>query len=135
MSTEPKIPPLAATPSTVFFMLLIDAILIVIFAIIGLTSHSGDVGPVTIARVAFPFLLPYLVLAAAIKPTRLIHNIFPAGLALWALTLVFGPILRIVLFHDTSAPTFILVTAVVLGVFLLGRRSISSLVSRKRKTA
>src|SRR5699024_2000330 len=134
MSTEPKRPSLPATPSAVFFMLAIDAILIVIFAIIGISSHEGDLGPANIARVAVPFLLPYLVLAATIKPTRLIHNIFPAGVALWVLTLILGPILRIVLFQDTSAPAFILVTAAVLGIFLLGRRSISTLVTRARKT-
>lgn len=134
MSTEPKLPPLAATPSTVFFMLAIDAILIIIFACIGILSHEGDLGLASIARVAIPFLLPYLVLAATIKPTRLIYNIFPAGVALWLLTLILGPILRIVLFQDTSAPAFILVTAGVLAIFLLGRRSISTLVTRARKT-
>src|SRR5699024_12496349 len=99
----------------------IDAILIIIFAIIGISSHEGDLGPANIARVAVPFLLPYLVLAATIQPTRLIHNIFPAGIALWVLTLILGPILRIVWFQDTSAPAIVLVTAASLAIFLLVR--------------
>src|SRR5699024_313555 len=135
MSMEPKRPPLAATPSTVFLMLAIDTILIIIFAIAGISSHEGGLGLINIARVAIPFLLPYLALSIIIKPTRLIHNIFPAGVALWLLTLILGPILRIALFQDTSAPAFILVSAGVLGIFLLGRRSISTLVTRARKTS
>lgn len=116
-------------------MLIIDGSLIVIFAVIGVSSHDGDLSVANIARVAIPFLLPYLLLAVAIKPTRLIHNIFPTGIALWLITVVLGPILRAVMFDDTSALAFILVTAGVLGVFLIGRRSISTLVTRRRKTA
>lgn len=127
-------PPLAST-STVATMLIIDAVLIVIFAIIGVSSHDGDIGVANVARVAIPFLVPYLLFALAIKPSKLIHNIFPVGIALWLLTVILGPMLRLVIFHDTSALAFILVTAGALGAFLLGRRGISTLVSRKRKTA
>ena len=131
MTTEPKP---ASTPY-VTTMLIINALLIVIFAIIGVASHDGNLGISNIARVAIPFLLPYLILAAAIKPTKLINNIFPAGLALWLITVVLGPILRSMLFSDTSALAFILVAAGVLAVFILGRRSISTLLTRQRKTA
>lgn len=116
-------------------MLIIDALLITIFAMIGVSSHDGNLEFLNIARVALPFLTPYLLFAATIKPTRLIHNIFPAGIALWLVAVVIGPVLRAVFFNDTSAPAFIAVTAGVLAVFLLGRRSISALATRRRKTA
>lgn len=116
-------------------MLIIDAVLIIVFAIIGVSSHDGNFGILNIARVAIPFLVPYLVLAVVIQPRRLIHNIFPAGIALWVSTVVLGPILRAVLFGDTSAMAFIVVATCVLGVFLIGRRSISTLVTHRRKTA
>ena len=119
----------------VTLMLLIDAILITTFAVIGIASHSGDLSFTGIARVAIPFLVPYLLLAALIRPTRFIHNVFPTGVALWRVTVVLGPILRAVFFGDTSATAFILVTAGVLAVFLLGRRSISTLVTRRRQSA
>ena len=131
MSPEPK----PASTSHVISMLIIDALLIVIFAIIGVASHDGNLGMSNIARVAIPFLVPYLILAASIKPTKLIHNIFPAGIALWLITVVLGPILRAMLFDDTSALAFILVAAGVLAVFILGRRSISTLLTRQRQTA
>lgn len=115
-------------------LLAIDAVLIVIFAMIGISSHDGSLDPAGIARVAVPFLIPYLILAGGIKPTRFIHNIFPMGVILWLCTVIFGPILRAALFNDTSALPFILVTAGVLALFLIGRRIISTLVIRRKQT-
>lgn len=116
-------------------MLGLDAVLIIIFAAFGIASHDGSLDMLSIARVAVPFLLPYLLLAATIKPTRLIHNVFPVGVALWLVTVVLGPVFRAVFFGDTSAMAFILVTAGVLGVFLLGRRSISNVITRRHQNA
>ncbi|GAA4109607.1 DUF3054 domain-containing protein [Enteractinococcus coprophilus] len=127
--------PLTATKSTVAILLIVDAILIVVFAMIGISSHEGALEPLSIARVAIPFLIPYLLLAGCIKPTQFIHNIFPMGVILWLSTVILGPILRAVLFGDTSALPFILVTAGVLAVLLIGRRIISTLVSRRKQTA
>lgn len=127
--------PPRATPLVVTLLLVVDAILITVFAMIGIASHNGDLDFVSIARVAVPFLVPYLLFAATIRPTRLIHNVFPAGIALWLVTVILGPVLRALLFGDTSAMAFVLVTAGVLAVFLLGRRSISTLVTRRRQSA
>lgn len=135
MSSNPQATPPVASAKTVATLLFIDTVLIVIFAIIGVASHDGALNVPNIARVAIPFLVPYLVLAVAIKPKHLVHNIIPAGIALWLTTVILGPVLRAVLFDDTSAMAFVLVTAGVLGAFLLGRRSISTLVSRKQNTA
>ncbi len=133
--TETMTPePLSATNSTVAFLLAIDVLLIVIFAMIGISSHDGSLDPGGIVRVALPFLAPYLVLAISIKPTRLVHNIFPMGVILWLSTVVIGPILRAVIFDDTSALPFILVSAGVLALFILGRRIISTFVTRKKQT-
>lgn len=130
---NPELAP--ASRCIVAWMLVIDTILIILFAIAGIASHDGNLDLLSIGRVAIPFLLPYLALAALIKPTRLIHNIFPVGVALWLATVVLGPILRALLFGDTSALPFILVTAGVLAVLLLGRRSISTRVTRRRQRA
>ena len=130
---NPELAP--ASRCIVAWMLVIDTILIILFAIAGIASHDGNLDLLSIGRVAIPFLLPYLALTALIKPNRLIHDIFPVGVALWLATVVLGPILRALLFGDTSALPFILVTAGVLAVLLLGRRSISTLVTRRRQRA
>lgn len=124
-----------AQPTTVAVLLLIDAILIVVFAVVGIMSHDGGLEIGSIARVAIPFLIPYLLLSSLIKPTKLIHNVFPVGIALWLSTVILGPVLRAALFQDTSAWAFIFVTAGVLAVFLLGRRLISTLIVRRNQTA
>lgn len=116
-------------------MLAIDAVLITIFAIFGIASHDGQLSFTGIARVAIPFVIPYIVLASVIKPTRLIHNIFPVGIGLWVVTVILGVVLRAAIFNDTSATAFILVTTGVLAIFLLGRRIISTLVTKRRQTA
>src|SRR5690625_1565801 len=131
MITEPT----PASRTTVLWMLVIDAALIILFAVFGIASHDGSLDPLSITRVAVPFLLPYLVLAATITPTKLIHNIFPVGIALWLITVILGPIFRAAFFDDTSALPFVLVSAGVLAVFLLGRRSISTLITRRRQKA
>lgn len=127
--------PLHAPKPIVAFLLVIDSLLIVIFAVFGIASHSGSLEVASIARVAIPFLLPYLLLAMTIKPTKLIHNVFPIGVVLWISTVVVGPILRAAIFNDTSALPFILVSAGVLALFLLGRRGISTLVARRNQNA
>lgn len=130
MSTEQPV----ASRATVTTMLAIDTVLIVIFAMIGVASHDGGLHVANIARVAIPFILPYLVLAILLKPRALIHNIFPTGAALWLLTVGLGPVLRSVFFNDTSAVPFILVSAGVLGVLLLGRRIVTTLIARRRQS-
>ncbi|HJF14552.1 MAG TPA: DUF3054 family protein [Enteractinococcus helveticum] len=130
MTSEPH----QATKSTVAGLLAVDAVLIVIFAMIGISSHNGNLDPASIARVAIPFLIPYLILAAGIRPTRLIHNIFPMGVILWLSTVIIGPILRAALFNDTSALAFMLVTSGALALLLIGRRIISTLVTRGKQT-
>lgn len=119
----------------VTLLLVVDAALITVFAMIGIASHDGALDFMSIARVAIPFLVPYLLLAATIRPRRLIHNVFPVGIALWLVTVILGPVLRALFFGDTSAMAFVLVTAGVLAVLLLGRRSISTLVTRRRQSA
>ena len=126
--------PTLASRTTVAWMLILDAALIIVFAMFGIGSHDGAIDFPGIGRVAIPFLLPYLVLAVTIKPARFIHNIFPVGITLWLATVALGPVFRAVFFADTSALPFVLVTAGVLAVFLLGRRSISTLVTRRRQT-
>lgn len=131
MTTQPQL----ASKTTVTWLLLLDAALIVIFAMIGISSHDGALDAASVARVAIPFLVPYFVLSLALKPRRFIHNIFPIGIVLWIATVILGPVLRAALFQDTSALAFVLVTAGVLALFLIGRRIISTLITRKQRNA
>lgn len=104
-----------------------DALLIILFATLGRRTHESGLEPVGILWTALPFLLAW---AVATLATR--HHwarLWPAGVAVWLVTVVGGLMLR-VLFGDSAAFSFQLVTAGVLGAFLLGRRLVTTLVLR-----
>lgn len=90
-----------------FFFLLIDFVLIFFFAGIGRHSHGEGL--------------------QGIVPQR----IFPAGILVW-LNAVFGGQLLRVLMGGSTALSFIVVTTIALGIFLLGWRAIFLLIQRKR---
>ncbi len=115
--------------------LVVDAVLVLIFAVIGRASHQED--PAGFLLTAWPFLVALVLghLIAALLPAR------PRrpwsllwGAVVWVVTVVGGMLLR-VLSGDTAETPFIIVAAIVLGVFLLGWRAIAALVRRFRGTA
>ena len=130
----------ARRPGGPAIALLIDAALVLLFAAIGRGSHGESVLG-GLAGTAWPFLLGLLVgwlavlaLGSAgrrhVDPWRLV----PAGLLIWAGVLVVGMLARVVAGQGT-APSFIVVAAVVLAVFLLGWRALARLVVRRRDRA
>ncbi|MFC7402307.1 DUF3054 domain-containing protein [Citricoccus sp. GCM10030269] len=109
-----------------------DALLIFMFAALGRRTHESGMDPGGILWTALPFLLAWAAATAATRPDRTCTRLWPAGVVVWVVTVIGGLLLR-VLFGDTAAPSFQLVTAVVLGVFLLGRRAVTTLVVRARR--
>ena len=109
----------------------IDLVLIVAFAAIGMSSHEESVDALTLATVAWPFVaggvIGWIVCLAwknAVAPLR-------TGVPVWILAAGGGMILRVVTGGGFAVP-FLIVTLIVLGVFLLGWRAIAALVSRIR---
>ena len=64
------------------------------------------------------------------RPWITINRIWPTGLLIWFGTVAVGLALRIG-FGATAATPFIIVTALVLGLFLVGRRVVTALVARR----
>lgn len=111
---------------------IVDAVLVLIFAAIGRASH--DENPAGFLLTAWPFLIALVVghLVAALLPGR------PRrpwsllwGAVVWVVTVAGGMIVR-VLSGDTAEVPFIIVATVVLGVFLVGWRAIAALLRRRR---
>ncbi len=104
----------------------IDVVLLVAFVLIGRASHGeGLAGFVTT-------LLPFLVgfqtgwlLRSGQPPFAVLRS----GAVVWLATLVLGLALR-ALSGGGTAPSFVVVTAVVLGVFFLGWRALAVVVGR-----
>lgn len=114
---------------------IVDVVLVLIFAAIGRASH--DENPAGFLLTAWPFLIALLLghLLAALLPGR------PRrpwsllwGAVVWVVTVAGGMLIR-VLSGDTAEVPFIIVAAIVLGVFLVGWRAITALLRRRRVAA
>ncbi|MDY7541455.1 MULTISPECIES: DUF3054 domain-containing protein [unclassified Cryobacterium] len=107
----------------------IDAALVLVFAAIGRASHGEDL--LGVLTTWWPFLggltIGWLIMRAWHAPQRIVYT----GLGVWLWTVAGGLLLRVVSGQGVQ-PSFIVVTAIVLGLFLVGWRGIAVLVRRVR---
>jgi hypothetical protein len=118
----------------------IDVVLIVVFALIGRSSHGEGITPVTLWITAYPFLagwaIAYVTSGAWSRPLAF----WPTGGVCWILTVFVGMAIRVatgqgVVDGNPLPISFVIVATIVLGVFLLGWRAIARLVLRRRTRA
>lgn len=123
-----------AARAPIFPFVLIDAALVIAFAAIGRASHGETLGVLDILGTAAPFLAALLLSWVIVRLTERDHAaVWPAGVIIWVVTVSSGLALRI-LFGDTAAVPFIIVTAITLAVFLLVPRLVWQLIRRQRRT-
>lgn len=111
---------------------IVDAVFVLIFAVIGRTSHDED--PLGFLLTAWPFLVALVVghALAALVPARPRRPwSLGWGLVVWIVTVGGGMLLRIAS-GDTAETPFIIVASLVLAAMLLGWRLIALLVRRYR---
>lgn len=99
--------------------LIVDLLLVVVFAIIGRMSHAEGLSLAGIVTTGWPFVLGLLLAWVLVtlfrwKPWRP----FPAGVFVWVVTVGGGMLLRLMI-GDTAEVAFIIVASIVLGAFLL----------------
>jgi hypothetical protein len=114
--------------------LVVDAVLIVVFAAIGRATHDGDVlGPAGagLATTAWPFLVALLLGWAVARGWRRPLAPVRTGLPVWAVTLVAGMLLRALSGQGVQV-AFVIVAGLTLLLFLVGWRAIAALVTRAR---
>ena len=128
----PLIPPVVA--------LLLDALLVVVFAAIGRATHDGDVlgpGGSGLATTAWPFLVALLIAWVALRAWRYPSAPVRTGLPVWAITVAGGIALRAASGQGV-APAFIVVAAVTLLLLIPGWRALARLAKRaglRKRTA
>ncbi|MGH3652701.1 DUF3054 domain-containing protein [Glutamicibacter sp.] len=108
----------------------VDAVLIVLFALLGRREHEHALSIGGILMTALPFLVAYVVMTLLSKPWITINKLFPAGVLVWVGTVAAGLALRVAL-DSTAALPFIIVATLVLGAFLMGRRLVTSMVAKR----
>jgi hypothetical protein len=115
---------------TFILALAVDAILVLVFVLIGRASH--DENPVLGALTTYwPFLVALGAGWIASLGWRAPLSIVRTGLPVWAITVALGMVLRVVADQGVQL-SFVIVTSIVLAVFLLGWRAIAALVLRRR---
>ena len=111
----------------------IDLVLVLAFAVIGRASH--DENPVIGALgTAWPFIVACLIGWGIVLLLEDDGLGLRGGAIIWFFTLAGGQALRVIS-GGTTQVSFILVTAIVLGVFLGGWRLVAWLLRRRRATA
>ncbi|AND17246.1 DUF3054 domain-containing protein [Rathayibacter tritici] len=111
--------------------LALDAVLVLVFVLIGRRSHEEGSALLGLLGTLWPFLVALLAAWAVSRSWRAPDRIVPTGLVVWAVTVAGGMLLRIASGQGVQW-SFVIVTAVVLAVFLLGRRALTQLVGRRR---
>lgn len=112
----------------------LDAVLVLVFAVIGRASHEESDGSAILGAVgtAWPFLVGAALgwLLVRRGSGRWAIGVGP-GITVWVSTLVAGMLLRALTGAGVS-PSFVLVAGLVLGLFLLGWRAAVALVGARR---
>ncbi|MGZ0711010.1 DUF3054 domain-containing protein (plasmid) [Coraliomargarita sp. W4R53] len=135
MSNESRTSP--PTMRTIAGAFVLDAALVVVFAIIGRASHDeGIFGPggSGLWQTSWPFLvglvLGWLISRAWLAPASPLRT----GLPVWAITVSGGMVMRYAS-DQGVAIAFVIVATVTLLLLLVGWRTVAALIARRPKQA
>jgi hypothetical protein len=114
----------AVGTTSVVVALVVDAVLVVVFAVVGRSSHAEGLDVAGVWATAWPFLAGLGVGWLAARAWRHPLAVWPTGVIVWAATLVVGMLLRLATGQGTAV-AFIVVAMLTLAVLLLGWRAIA----------
>lgn len=121
----------ASGTAPVAVALVVDALLVVVFAVVGRSSHAERIDVAGVWGTAWPFLVGLGVGWLAARAWRHPLAVWPTGVILWASTIVMGMLLRLVTGQGTAV-AFVAVATITLALLLLGWRAIAWAVTRLR---
>ena len=113
---------------------LADVVCVLAFVVIGRASHQDGESLAGVAGTAWPFLVGLAAGEAATRAWRRPAALVPTGVGVWLATVTLGQLLRAVSGPGTDA-AFIAVSALFLGLFLLGWRLVAGLYPAVRSHA
>ena len=111
--------------------MLVDMVAVLLFAIAGSRSHDGG-GVRDVLTIAAPFVVGALLGWLVSPVARDAPTSVRTGVHVWAATLMIGVLGRRFVFVRGTAVAFVVVTAVVLAVLIIGWRWIGASAVRRR---
>lgn len=111
-----------------------DLLAVLLFVAIGLIQHGTSLTTESIALVGWPFALGALLGHLAIRSWRAPFRLWPHGVFIWAITIAAAMAVR-TLFQAGTEVSFVIVTAVTLGVLMLGWRGLALFLTRGERIA
>lgn len=112
----------ADQPRRSALLLVVDAVLVVLFAVLGNISHDSGLSPADVWSTAWPFLLGLTLGWWITFSWRYPSNIWPIGVVLVIFTVTWGMMMRHFLTDGGVEVSFVIVATLVLGALMLGRR-------------
>ena len=109
-----------------------DVAAVLVFVVLGRSSHDEGNGIGSILGVAAPFLMGMAVGWLAAPTPRARPFAVRSGVQVWLATVVIGVVLRWFAWDRGTALSFVIVAAVFLGFFLVGWRVVVSGATRPR---
>ena len=110
---------------------LADVVCVLVFVVIGRASHHAGAGLAGVVRTAWPFLAGLGVGELATLSWRRPFALVPTGVGVWLATVAIGQALRVIAGQGTDI-VFVAVSAVFLGLFLLGWRAAAARIPATR---
>lgn len=111
-----------------------DVLIVVLFVSAGLIQHGTPLSSEYLFLVAWPFVAGLLLGHLAIRSWRAPFSLWPHGVFVWAITVAAAMALRTLLSQGTET-SFVIVTAVVTAVGMLGWRALAMFLTRGERTA
>jgi peptidoglycan/LPS O-acetylase OafA/YrhL len=116
---------------TAWVALLADVCCVLVFVVIGRSSHTQGETAGGIASTSWPFLAGLAAGWLGSRAWRRPLALRPPGITVWLCTVALGMVLRVVSGQGT-APAFIVVALAFLGLFVLGWRLLARFRLRSR---
>lgn len=130
--TSAKVPAPGIRPVVIAAVL--DVVLVIVFVLIGRSSHKEGFTLLGALTTAWPFLAGLVVGWLVTRSWRDPTGIVWTGIGIWVATVAVGVLLRGVSGQGVQ-PSFVIVTTIVLGLFVLGWRGIAHLLARRASSA
>jgi hypothetical protein len=109
-----------------------DVALVLVFVLIGRSSHDEGFSVLGTLNTLWPFLAGLVIGWLAVRAWRRPTTLLRTGVPVWIATVVIGMLLRVISGQGIQV-SFVIVATIVLAIFLLGWRAITAWIARARR--